>query len=197
MILVFYTYFPLYRGVEKIKWKGVNDLLKIVCLSIIVFIALIQDIKTYKIKNITIIVGLLMGGLFLIFEKDLQTILMYLCGMGLPILILMPLFILRMFGAGDIKLFSVIGLFLGPQMVLKVIVVSFFLGAALSCFKLFKNRNIKQRANYFIQYIKGVSYCRELEYYDAKGDNYKNAIHFSIPIFAALCVQLILLGGAK
>lgn len=115
--------------------------------------------------------------------------------MILPILILITLFMFRMFGAGDIKLFSVIGLFLGPEKVLQVIIISFLLGAVQSVIKLITNHNLKQRAKYFVQYIKGISYCGYSQYYEAKGDNYKNAIHFSISIFAALCLQLFLLGG--
>lgn len=156
---------------------------------------MIQDIRSFKIKNITILVGIVIGVLFLLTQKDFSSLLNYFGGMIVPILILFPLFMLRMFGAGDVKLLSVVGLFLGTQAAIYIIVSSIVVGGILSIIKLVQNRNIKQRANYFIQYVKGSGCGIRSGYYDAKSDNYANAIHFSIAILVAVVLWLFSVGG--
>ena len=158
---------------------------------------MVQDIRLFKIKNITILVGIFIGTLFLITQKDISSLLYHFGGMIVPILILFPLFMLRMFGAGDIKLLSVVGLFLGTQAAIHIIIASIVIGGVLSLVKLVQNRNIKQRAAYFIQYIRGSSCGIRAGYYDAKSDNYTNAIHFSIAISVAVVLWLVFIGGIR
>lgn len=168
-----------------------------ICLVFIIFVGLVQDIFSYKVKNKTILLGLIMGSLFLILNKDLNSTLNSIIGMMVPILILSPLFLFRMLGAGDIKLFSVIGLFLGAIAVTRIMLVSIVIGGILSFIKLVKNKNIKHRVNYFIHYMRGIYNGGSVEYYDAKTDNYKNALHFTIAIFMSLCHHIIFDGGVK
>lgn len=137
----------------------------------------------------------MLGILVLILENDLNSTIDSIIGMIVPILILIPLFILRMLGAGDIKLFCVIGLFLGPNAVIKTMIVSFIVGSIFAIIKIIRNQNIKQRARYFIQYMKNICYGAGVVYYDPKGDNYTNAVHFSVAIFIALCHRLYFDGG--
>lgn len=156
---------------------------------------MLQDIRLFKIKNITILVGIFTGVLFLITQEDISSMLNYFGGMIVPILILFPLFMLRMFGAGDIKLLSVVGLFLGIQAAIHIIIASIVIGGILSIIKLVQNRNIKQRVAYFMQYVRGTSCGIRSGYYDANSDNYTNAIHFSIAILVAVVLWLFLIGG--
>lgn len=166
---------------------------KISCLVLIVLFAVIQDLYLYKIKNQLIVIGLIVGVLFLLSDGGGEVVAIHLLGMLLPLVLLFPLFALRMLGAGDIKLFSVIGLFLGPSLGLSVMLFSAFFGAIQALCALCKNRNFKERFLYFFQFINRKRTYSSYNYYCASEDNYKNAIHFSISIFLALGVCVMAL----
>lgn len=115
---------------------------KVYCLLIIIIIAVIQDIVYFRIKNLLICIGLIVGVLFVLFAANFNYAVYHLVGAVLPILLLYPLFIIRAFGAGDIKLFSVIGLFLGSHLVLNILLISVLCGGVQSLLYLVRNKVI-------------------------------------------------------
>lgn len=123
----------------------------------------------------------------------------------LPILILFPFFLFKVLGAGDVKLFSVIGSYFGIAFVTRTILYSFLMGALLSLVYLIKERQFQQRLTYFMNYFRQIQYrssnfVEETEkdsfvippYYDVKKNNYQGVIHFSLSIFFAVLIQLLL-----
>ncbi|MFC5475293.1 A24 family peptidase [Paraherbaspirillum soli] len=55
-----------------------------------------------------------------------------LAGIGLSVAILLPLYLLRAMGAGDVKLMAMVGAFLGPNAMIGAILLTFILGGVLS-----------------------------------------------------------------
>jgi prepilin peptidase CpaA len=60
-------------------------------------------------------------------------------GLGLGLVIMLPLYVLRAMGAGDVKLMAMVGAFLGPNAMLGTIVLTFFIGAGLSLIVVWSN----------------------------------------------------------
>lgn len=77
----------------------------------------------------------------------------WILGFLTPLLILGWLFIFRMLGPGDIKLFCVIGTILGPDKILACIAISILIGAVISASILISNGIICQRFLYLFRYI--------------------------------------------
>lgn len=94
----------------------------------LLLVAFASDVKTRRIPNKLILVGIALGFLFqlvgenYIIDGDFfalsfgahglkAALLGGLTGLGL----FLPFYILRTLGAGDVKLFAVVGIFLGPQ----------------------------------------------------------------------------------
>ncbi len=179
--------------------------LKMTCLVCLLLLAVIMDFKSYKISNPLIIIGLILGILFNFYEYGWTSISIWFCGILLPILLLFPLFLMKALGAGDIKLFSVIGCFYGLTYVLKSIVAAFFIAAVMSIIYLIKYRQVFYRLHHLVNYIQTISskhlsvwqntetgVKKEIEpYYDRKRDGYQGVIHFSAAILAAILLQLI------
>ena len=107
------------------------------------------------------------------------------------------LFYFHMLGAGDIKLLSAVGGFLGVPAILKCMIVSFLSGAVLSIGIILVCGNLPQRLtkffNYFQTYFTKRKYQKKTEpvpYYDGKWG--MECIHFSVPVLMGV---LLWMGG--
>lgn len=104
-------------------------------ITIIILLAAISDIKSGKIPNFLIGCGIAIGGAKVIWIYGLVGL--WIQGINL-LQVFLPLFVLyllRLLGAGDVKLISVIWLYLGTnQERLRVIWLSFFVAALMSLF---------------------------------------------------------------
>lgn len=110
----------------------------------------------------------------------------FLTGVLLPIGLLWLLFRFRMLGAGDIKLFSVIGGLYGSSFSLKVIVIAFFLGAVMSVFQLLRHKSLGYRLQYLAEYISNYLKTGKIEaYYIRERDGTKPTVHFALAILGS------------
>lgn len=114
----------------------------------------------------------------------------------IPILLLFLLFYFKMLGAGDIKVFSVLGSFLGWGIVVRIGAISFVYGAIWSIVKLVYYRNAKQRLKYLMQYISTSLLLRKRTPYLIRGEQSKYyTVHFSVIILWAYLTYILLEGG--
>lgn len=155
-------------------------------------VSVFMDLKTEKVSNIWILVGCVVSLLMKIFDLNEVTIWNWLQGMLFPILLLFPLFLGKMLGTGDIKIFMVLGSVLGWKKIFQCIMIAFLIGAMISVPILILRCNIWERFSYFISYVVSVKKTRKIQPYLATGKRPEN-IHFTIPIFFSI-VFLIMKG---
>lgn len=124
------------------------------CLVCLLLLAVITDLRSYKISNHLILTGIITGILFDLYEYGQAGISLWLPGILLPVILLFPLFLIKALGAGDIKLFSVIGSFYGAAYVLKSIAAAFILGAVMSLIYLLKYKMVFSRFRHLFNYIR-------------------------------------------
>jgi len=154
-------------------------------------IAMCWDLWKGKIPNILILSGLCCGWCYQMAEQGMSGIPIFLKGMMLPLLLLAPLYFFRMIGAGDIKLFAVIGGFIGIRAILMCMAFSFLVGAVISVFLIFRRRILSERLHYFFAYISNYFQTKQWTSYRRKQD-VASQIHFSVPIFISI---LFYIGG--
>lgn len=156
-----------------------------------------MDLRTEEIENgwiVTIwIAGLLTGWS----DRGVPGILFWLAGITVPLLGLFWLFLFRMLGAGDIKLFSALGGILGPAAIVKCICLSFIFGAILSIGILVICGNIRQRLFKLTTYIRNITGMKlqrrtSVPVPYRSGKHRMEYIHFSVPILLSV---LLWLGG--
>ncbi len=110
-----------------------------------------------------------------------------------PILLCLLFYKLRMIGAADIKLFSIISSYYSIVFCLRVMVVSVMIGAFFSIVKMIVYRNFFNRFRYFAEYIKAIVITKQpLKYYDRKQQGEDGIIPFTICISLAV---VICMGG--
>ena len=98
--------------------------------------AVYTDMTRTRISNRLIVSGLILALIFRIAEEGGSGALVYMMNISIPVIFLYVLFQLHVLGAGDIKLFSMIGAFISTQELVWVVAASFIIGAVLGLLKL-------------------------------------------------------------
>lgn len=111
-------------------------------------------------------------------------------GMTLPFIIFFVFFILGMMGAGDIKLFVVLGSWMKSERILNVMLLTFLIAGIYAFIALIIKRELLERLMVFIRYIK------EMFMSGIRSDYLKQAdgcfkIRLGIFIFIAVIFNLI------
>jgi prepilin peptidase CpaA len=150
------------------------------------------DVRLYKIPNLLIVIGLAIGVGYSYYERGWNGLLDSLTGIGIPVFILIVLHFLRILGAGDIKLFAVIGGMIGHS-VWNVMLCSFVAGGLLAAIQMLYHHSLVSRIHFFWNYIHSCLQAGKLIPYESGFDegNTSNTIHFSIAIFIGYIVWLI------
>lgn len=157
-------------------------------------VAMIMDLKWEKVYNFWICIGILCGQLLLINVDQPIEMLRSLTGMLIPFAVLFPLFLCKMLGTGDIKVFVVLGSVMGVRWAIKCIGWSFLIGAVMAVPLLFYRCDVKERFLYFFTYLNHIFVTKTFPPYLAPGRNPEN-IHFTIPIFCSV-ILLTMRGGS-
>ncbi len=93
---------------------------------------------------------------------------------------LFPLFLMRMMGAGDIKIIAIMMACLGFPAGIQAIMRGGFLGAVLALVKLLMQKKLQQRLMYLFVYFRRLFQTREIvPYYQADRDGYGVVIPFA------------------
>ncbi len=143
-----------------------------------------QDARYFKISNRLLIAGaaaavLLRTGLF---GPDIIPDMAG--GLLLPVLLLWPLFMLAMIGAADIKLLMVTGLFLGPAMTARAMVVSAVIAGIWAAVRMTRRHLWRQRFGVLAAYVRGMAMHRTGPYLVAAEAEGKAA--WMLPLSAAV-----------
>lgn len=157
----------------------------------LLLLSAMADLKTDRIPNGFILSGVMCGmtGAVLC-SRGLWSIL---ASMGLAFLLMYPLYMIGALGAGDVKLFIMIGSFQRAEELIAVLAGAFVIGAGFSLVKLAAERNGRERLRYFVSYLQDVRRTGHWKIYgEDSRQNYhtycKNKIHFAVPIlFSVVC----------
>ncbi len=110
-----------------------------------------------------------------------------------PIVVCFIFYLLRVIGAADIKLFSIISSYYSISFCFHVMILSLAVGAFFATAKMFLNHSFFVRLRYFAEYIKIVIAERRLiKYYDKNVCGKDEVIPFTICISLAV---IICMGG--
>lgn len=154
----------------------------------LLLIAAVMDVFTLKVKNGLIVIGLLLGFLTSFHIRGPSGIVFSMLGFLVPIAVLGILYYFHMIGAGDIKLLSVTGVFLGPEELIRCLYPILLVGGFLSLCKVLYERNLISRLIYLANYFKTYNKTKQVTSY------YRGAIDKSgvIPLSVAILIGVFL-----
>ena len=153
-------------------------------------LAAAMDFKEGKIRNRLILTGLAAGLFFQIAEAGWKGAGVFLRNVSIPVILCYLLFLMHALGAGDIKLFSVIGGIWDLHMLMLTIMVSFLVAAMMSLWKMLVHRNLISRLCIFRKYLHQVIVTFQLPEYPKDSQGKQHIIHFSIAILIGFLVAL-------
>lgn len=175
----------------------------IIDLILILFLttALWLDFKDGIIPNELIYIGMSGCLLTIVRQGRFELFIAFGKQMVLVFILLYPLFKIGALGAGDIKLFMMCAGFHPYQNIVKCLICSFAIGAVLGIIKLWRENIWRQRIAYFLDYAKEIAVQRRFSLY---GEEWQpatsyvsravqisgNQIHFSLPIFVSVLLQM-------
>lgn len=145
-------------------------------------ISVITDMKCYKVKNMMISFFITMGVVLNIIFINRGDCFSNIMGLFVPFIVLMPLYILKMLGAGDIKLFCSIGLLLGVKDIMYSIMFSYLFGFVLAVFIMLAQDNFAARFKRLYIYLKCSILTMSILPYDDLNTQSDGRMHFTIPI---------------
>lgn len=108
------------------------NILTISIFLLLLFVAVWQDYRGYCIKNSLVFSGALLGILLNTFLPTGIGLLESFVGWGIGLLLLLPLYLLRMMGAGDVKLMAMVGAFVGSSNIFGVFLYTLIAGGVLA-----------------------------------------------------------------
>lgn len=150
----------------------------------ILVIAAAYDIQFMKIPNWLILLGLSAGSQYLFLCEGGIGLAHFIVKAILPVFILYILFLAKVLGAGDIKLFSCLAVFLSGRAVLFIAILSFFYGALVSFILMLSSKELLPRLNNFKFYVINAGIERKIKEYKTF-DSKRSYLHFSIYIMLA------------
>lgn len=138
------------------------------------------DLKYHKIKNKYIMPFVLLGIMLQVYQAGFKGLANGLWALFIPLLILFPLFLLRMLPAGDIKLFGAIGAITGLPFVAHTFIYGFFIAAFYGVLLLIRQGIFLERMTYFYRYIlKLILTGRYQPYHESTQKNNHNETNYN------------------
>lgn len=126
------------------------------------------DIRTFRIPNALIIIGISMGIVYRCIVPDGKMLFYYLLGMAGMFVLLIPIYKLRAIGGGDVKVLSICALFTGWERGFIIAVYALLFGGIISIFYLVYHR-----------------------FFSKQKQNDRHVIHFTIPIFFGMVTKCL------
>ncbi len=155
--------------------------------------ALVSDIRTYKIKNLIIVIFMAAGLTTGFLRDELSGLSDSALAAVIPIPLLMIFFALKMLGAGDIKLFCAIGALGGVRFVLYAMAYSFIAGGIIAIVIMLVNKNFRKRGRYLLCYLKTCFLSRTLQPYTDFNDKTDGAkFRFSYAVACGVAAAIFL-----
>ena len=152
----------------------------------LVFIAVVMDLKSMRISNRLILVGLGISLILRFLRGGVLDLLVGIFLISFPVILLYLLFRLNALGAGDIKLFSLVGGFVNFKELLECIIYAFICAAVFSFAKMLCYGTFFSSMQNVGIYMRRMSMGSREAYQVPFGE--KSKIHFSIAIFIGLCM---------
>ena len=149
----------------------------IVAVSILT-VAAACDLVTKKIPNLIIICGYIIAFTTMFFLNGTDEFYIYIIRALWPIPALFIFYYLRALGAGDIKLFSVISIFIPTEVLIRFIIFSFVIAAIWGILKFIISKELHIKIMGVINHVKHCVETGEITMYRPKGES--SYICFSI-----------------
>lgn len=169
----------------------VVDIMSVLLLYTVTTAAAVQDMVRGKISNRLILAGLLAALICRILQGGIRAILPYLGNIIFPVIVLYLFYLAGILGAGDIKLFSVIGGFITFQCLVRCMFFSFAAGAVFAFLRMAASGTLRVRLVSGIRYLTDQLQGKFYTYEKVEGST-GNLMHLAPAIWLGLVLSRLI-----
>lgn len=156
----------------------------------LLIVAAAQDIQSGKVSNRLIVTGLVIGIVFQVMEYGAWGIPYFLGNISFPVILLYLLFQMRVLGAGDIKLFSMIGSILTLGELCRCMAYSFIAAGAGSVLFLAADKESVKRLFFAAAYLRDCLRTGQVLPYRPPFSSDRLSFAFSVPVLFGAMLAL-------
>lgn len=153
-----------------------------VMLVVLLFIAAVYDCYRHKIPNVISLGGWLVAPLLHAATGGVDGLVDSVTGLFLALLLTFPLFALRWMGAGDVKLMTAVGAFVGSKSVLPVLGLIFISGAVFAVLAYLYRGSLRETLQRLVTMLSMSLSMRRPVYIPAKESAAEILIPYAVPI---------------
>lgn len=166
-------------------------------LLIMMSMAVITDIRYYKIPNILTLIGLVVGMIIRYYQEGLLGVLIACLSIVVIFIFLFPFYLIHGIGAGDIKLFCMMAAYLNPQKILVCFILTFMIASVIAITKMIYQGMFLYKLRKIFCYLEALFLTQSYREYEKRiyMKAPENIIRMSIP--ACLSVISLLLINKK
>lgn len=155
-----------------------------------VFSAVIfMDWRYYKIPNVCISIGILAGLIMTFLSDSVMGVGAAAVSMIIIFLSFYPFYLLGGIGAGDVKLFMMLGCYIRGETLMHYLFVTMLAAAVLSLLKMAVYVQSRERLFYLMRYIRKAVVTGVLDEYQIDKSEKRCVIRLSIPAFISLLLM--------
>lgn len=165
-------------------------ILKTIILVIITVISAYTDLKENKIRNKYLLPALVLGLVIAFIDNRFNGLIDSLKGVAIPFAILFIPYLLKLIGAGDVKLYCVIGAIMGYKFLVNNLFYTILTAGVFAVILLVFSKKTIQTIRKIILYIITTITFKSFEEYKPM-ENMKK-IPLAVPIFIGTIIQLII-----
>ncbi len=163
-----------------------------IILICVLVIAAFVDILCYRIPNLWIVFGMLAGLVQIVAQGDWLMLGQTVFQLIVIFIAFYPFYLIKGLGAGDVKLFLMLGCYMRGASYLYCLLGAMVLAGGWAVFKMVLQKESRERFYYFGRYCKKAIMTGMLDEYEVNKMNRKCVIRLSIPV---LCSVLLWYGG--
>lgn len=153
-------------------------------------VAAAQDIQSGKVSNRLIAAGLMAGAVFQVTEYGVVGVYHFLGNISFPVILLYLLFQMRVLGAGDIKLFSMIGGMLTIEELCRCMAYSFIAAGAGAVLFLAADKERAGRLRFAAGYLRDCLRTGQAKPYRPPFSSERYSFAFSVPVLFGVMLAL-------
>ena len=157
-------------------------------------VAVFMDWRYYKIPNGCILAGMA-GGLAISYRFDsIAGLLGAVSAAAVIFLVFYPFYLLGALGAGDVKLFMMMGCYrtyMGTDGLLHYMLVTMIIAAVISIIKMAAYAESRERLFYLARYIRKAALTGAIDEYQIDKTQKRCVVRLSIPAFLSLILMCI------
>lgn len=152
-------------------------------------VAVFTDWRYYRIPNVCVGAGALAGLIMTFVSDSALGLAAAAASMVIIFLAFYPFYLLGGVGAGDIKLFMMVGCYMKGDALVHYLLVTMLMAAVCSILKMLAYKESRERLFYLMRYIKKAVLTGAMDEYQIDRTQKKCVIRLSIPAFVSLILM--------